>query len=386
MFTPLLPLELAGEIINCLNSKDAVSFAKTNKQMMHDACRSDFGYHVKQPVAIHVIFNAKKGYTKRPYVIGYFKSFKVQNMCELLLLCESTKKITFDNLFNQKIDYQLKRFKQLTHLTFGRQFEQPVDSLELPNTLLYLEFGHYFDQPVSKLKLPHSLTHLVFGRWFNKPVHELNSKSLTHLVFGENFEHPIFLEKNNDKFPSLTNLTVQPCLDHSVDNLDLHFCTSLKHLKFNGYIGLWFYVIVDKIKLPDSLTHLEFGHWFNQPVDKLRLPNSLTHLTFGFKFNQLVDNLTLPNSLIALTFGNHFSQPVDRFKLPNSLKYIDFGSSFNESVDNLKLPDSLIELKFGILFTQPIDNLVLPPSLKRIDFGLCFNKSVDKLKQPLLDL
>ena len=39
--------------------------------------------------------------------------------------------------------------------------------------------------------------------------------------------------------------------------------------------------------LPQTLTHLTFGHHFNQSVDNL--PQSLTHLIFGFNFNQTVD-------------------------------------------------------------------------------------------------
>ena len=96
--------------------------------------------------------------------------------------------------------------------------------------------------------------------------------------------------------------------------------------------------------LPNSLTHLIFGHEFNQPVDNL--PQSLTYLKFEWDFNQPVDNL--PESLIYLSFGENFNQTVDN--LPNSLTDLEFGYHFNHPVDNL--PQSLTHLKFGNDFNQ----------------------------------
>jgi hypothetical protein len=41
--------------------------------------------------------------------------------------------------------------KKLTHLTFGRSFNQSVDNL--PESLIYIKFGYCFEQSISKLPL-----------------------------------------------------------------------------------------------------------------------------------------------------------------------------------------------------------------------------------------
>ena len=73
----------------------------------------------------------------------------------------TSNQIIFDDRFNSKI--QSGYFpSSLTHLTFGRSFNQSVDSL------------------------PPRLTHLIFGEEFNKSVNNFSS-SLTYLTFGMEF-------------------------------------------------------------------------------------------------------------------------------------------------------------------------------------------------------
>ena len=55
----------------------------------------------------------------------------------------------------------------MTHLTFGRDFNKPIEVL------------------------PHNLTHLTFGRDFNKPIGGILPPNLTHLTFGDDFNQPI---------------------------------------------------------------------------------------------------------------------------------------------------------------------------------------------------
>ena len=58
--------------------------------------------------------------------------------------------------------------------------------------------------------------------------------------------------------------------------------------------------------LPNSITHLIFGHHFNQYIYKF--PDNLTQLTFDYCFDNCVDNL--PNGLIYLKFGWCFNKPI----------------------------------------------------------------------------
>jgi hypothetical protein len=84
---------------------------------------------------------------------------------ELKDIPENTKIIIFKkkSKFNQKIDYLPKYFlgfpQNLTHLTFGRNFNKKVNKLS--KNLIYLAFGKNFNQEVNNL--PKNLKYLKFG-------------------------------------------------------------------------------------------------------------------------------------------------------------------------------------------------------------------------------
>jgi hypothetical protein len=144
----------------------------------------------------------------------------------------------------------------VTHLTFSRDFDHPVD--RLPSSLTRLVLRGDFNQPVDRL--PVSLTHLEFGWMFNQPVNHLPT-SLTHLTFRDHFNQRV------DHLPaSLTHLTLGSRFNNPVDYL------------------------------PASLTHLTLGYYFNHPMD--HLPASLTHLTLSYVFSQPVRHL--PGSLKSI--------------------------------------------------------------------------------------
>jgi hypothetical protein len=136
---------------------------------------------------------------------------------ELCVLPSETQCVIFEeNLskgkiskFNQSVDNNLP--PNLTHLTFGGNFNQTVDNL--PSNLIHLTFGYTFNQFVNKL--PINLTHLTFGVDFNQIITNY-PPNLTHLKFGHFF-------------------------DQSVDNL------------------------------PVNLTHLTFGHDFNQTTYNIKV-------------------------------------------------------------------------------------------------------------------
>ena len=86
--------------------------------------------------------------------------------------------------FNMSYRYNKLPYN-LTHLTFGWDFNQNVD---LPCNLTHLTFGNNFNQNVN---LPCTLTHLTFGNDFNQNV-DL-PRNLTHLTFGNNFNQNVDL-------------------------------------------------------------------------------------------------------------------------------------------------------------------------------------------------
>lgn len=82
----------------------------------------------------------------------------------------------------------------LTHLTFGRDFDQPLGVGVLPAGLLQLTFGDCFDQPLGVGVLPASLLQLTFGAdsKFNRSLCVgVLPTSLEHLRVGDQFDKPL---------------------------------------------------------------------------------------------------------------------------------------------------------------------------------------------------
>ena len=254
----------------------------------------------------------------------------------------------------------------ITHITFGDDFNQNIDNLNLTK-ISHIIFGKNFNQSIDNLKIP-SLTHLTFGYDFNQ---ELNLKipQLTHLTFGYMFNNSL----NNLEIPNLTHLTFGHSFDQRINNLDLR---NLKHLTF----GFVFSQSIS-LYLPE-LTHLTFGSNFYHSIVSINLP-SLTHLTFGDFYNTNINNLHLP-SLKYLKLGNSYMQ-LTHFTQRNfpQLTHLIFGDAFRGDI-YLNLPE-LKHLVFGKYFDMDIDNRnIITPKLKELVFGLYFNKSINMLELPKL--
>ena len=170
--------------------------------------------------------------------------------------------LIFKYNFNQSVN---KHFypEGITHLVFGRDFNQVVN--DLPDTITHLTFGWDFNQSVDNL--PKSITHLTFGSHFNQLVNNLPS-SITHLTFSNNFNQLVNNLPNNIIYLYFGN-----SFNKSVDNL------------------------------PKHITHLTFGWNFNQPVNNL--PNSITHLTFWWSYKQNLNNL--PKSIINIDYKSIYN-------------------------------------------------------------------------------
>jgi len=90
------------------------------------------------------------------------------------------------NLINLIFDYYFNlpvKLSNITHLTFGKDFNQPV---ELPLNITHLTFGEDFNKFI---KLSSNLILITFGNCFNQPV-EL-SPNIIYLTFGWDFNQSI---------------------------------------------------------------------------------------------------------------------------------------------------------------------------------------------------
>ena len=136
-------------------------------------------YYIKNP-AIKQVFG---------YII--FKILDLQDLKNLALANKYFKthvhKFMFENYYvNDKYDsnYDIvkklitsnndtSKFKNITHLKFGDEFNQQVI---IPNSVGYLKFGNNFNQQVT---LPDSIIYLIFGYLFNQQVIIPNSVGAT---------------------------------------------------------------------------------------------------------------------------------------------------------------------------------------------------------------
>ncbi len=213
--------------------------------------------------------------------------------------------------------------KNLKELTFGIDFNQPVENL--PKKLTFLKLGYNFNLPLDNL--PNSLTHLVLEYEFNLPLDNLPER-LIELELSYSFNHPL------DSLPnSLTHLTTGYCYNFSLDNL------------------------------PSNLTHLTLQNGINYPLNNL--PNGLKELNFGEKLFDKVENL--PESITDLTLHNMYI--LSLVKIPKNTTNLNIESKrYKDSEGNSYTGIYIEKLKYIFDSTDSLN-------LKNICFGNYFNSS-----------
>ncbi|EGC38760.1 hypothetical protein DICPUDRAFT_148547 [Dictyostelium purpureum] len=77
-------------------------------------------------------------------------------------------------------------------LSFGKDFNQPLEPGAIPLTVRSLSFSDEFNQPILPGALPSSLESLSFGRYFNQPLeHNSIPQGLKVIRFGKYFNQVI---------------------------------------------------------------------------------------------------------------------------------------------------------------------------------------------------
>lgn len=166
----------------------------------------------------------------------------------------------FRNFFPKKLfhliyddDYNdsfMMNADNIIHLTFGTKFSSHRQLMEnFYGNITYLTFGRNFNQPLSYLDesnsivniIPPKITHLTFGDNFNQPLlyqipgmphipSSIIPDSVTHLIFGCNFNQPIEYAYGGETYYAYNNVT---------------------HLTFGNFFA---FIFINK--LPTSVTHL----------------------------------------------------------------------------------------------------------------------------------
>ncbi|CAN0214804.1 unnamed protein product [Scytosiphon promiscuus] len=207
---------------------------------------------------------------------------------------------------------------ELTFWTFGH-FDQPIEGVKLPMSLVVLIFGSAFNQPIEGVAWPPSLKLLFFGRAFNQPIESVKwPTTLQELVLYGDFSQPIEL-----------------------------------------------------VAWPASLTGLVIGEKFNQPIERVAWPPSLQRLSLGPCFNQTIEGASWPTSFRELVLSGDFNQPIEGVIWPPSLESIDFGENFNQPIEGVQLLVSLRQLTLRGCFRQSLRALgTTLPSLERLTLRL----------------
>jgi len=154
---------------------------------------------------------SKETYCKIDYVFYDDKWFQMDKI-----------KINNDTAKIKKVKYvdhldQLKLFPYMTHLIFSNNFNQEINIDVLPKSLTHLTLStnyRYKDQikenyPNVNIKfvdnvLPSSITHLIFGYNFNQEIQSnILPLSLTHLTFSTSYNYKDQIKKK------LSNVNIQ---------------------------------------------------------------------------------------------------------------------------------------------------------------------------------
>lgn len=179
----------------------------------------------------------------------------------------------------------------VTHLTLHTGFNHPIARF-LPEGLTHLTLSDQFNCSLDISSLPGSppafllihLTHLTLGREFNQPFFSPLPSNLKVLIFGEKFNQPL-----------------EGLLPRHLKKLDLgssyrHPLQSWPPLLF--YLKLSVFFNFPLVGLPDTLRVLILGSKFNQRME--RWPSQLRSLHLGSMFQQSLAEL--PSTLQCFSF------------------------------------------------------------------------------------
>lgn len=269
--------------------------------------------------------------------------------------------------------------KYLKKLRFGKNFNQSLENVELPDSLEILEFADYKNSLFS-VKLPKNLKKII-----NK------STIITRTLYSL----PFFLPKNVKKI----NLGSE----YSYKNNAFVFPKTLKKLAISGNLNnkiiftemydelkrLKSLEILDKIefainKLPDNIKKLKLPFDYDSTKTSVILPTKLEHLTIsGNVCNESIIN-NLPTTIKSLEIINNLDFELGIISSSLNKIFLNFTpTETTQNPKNKKLngPFVIIAYKKNIMASE-VKNIIFPNSVKKIIFSDEFNCSIPMIKLP----
>jgi hypothetical protein len=250
---------------------------------LYKTCKSFYNHRkvfYKQYVADYKVLEKRSGFLNLKKI-----SYNPDNIYRLKnsnghLVFKNLTHLSLDRTYNEKLP-NLPVLQQITHLTLGDCYHRPLPML---SNLTDLTMGYYYNQP---LPLFPKLTNLICGLNYNQ-VLPLYSK-LTHLIIKYYYNEIL------PELPNLTHLTIHR-YKKPLPNLP-----KLEYLEFK-----------DDYHLPlpylPELKHLQFNHTYSQPLPLL---SKLEYLEF-YDYDFSVPDL--PN-LKCLKFGANYTHPIHLLNL-----------------------------------------------------------------------
>jgi hypothetical protein len=101
-----------------------------------------------------------------------------------------------------------------------------------------------------------------------------------------------------------------------------------------------------------NVAELEFFSRFNEPLDRVDLPQTITHLRFGARFDKSLRNVKLPRSLTHLAFDGRVSiKELEAITFPPSIQQLSLTTLYFDDDD----------IKQSKMLTSRIPRIVLVP-------------------------
>lgn len=281
--------------------------------------------------------------------------------------------LRFKDILNDPIELDkspdLKWAMEKVHkVVFGDRFN---NTFELTPNIIEVSFGTKFDQPITDKTFYSSVKIVTFGENFNQPIDILEDSNIECLIFdgfykGKITKYPKNLKRlviNNGLMYKLENI---PVLESLNINGNYNFPLNLKEgLKEISITDSNFNQSIDN--LPDSITTIQIVSGdFNYDIQKLpkNLKNLVIYSDYDGRIYQLPDNIEYLSLLVDDDVLEECS-----FTEKSRLKYISY-NWFTEDMFN-RLPDSITTAKITCGGVTKINKF--PKNLKYIELSHDFD-------------
>lgn len=197
------------------------------------------------------------------------------------LFPESLETLTFGDQFNQPIN-EVTFPPNLKKLTFGYNFNQEIDGATFPEGLTELNFGGNFNQPIQVGAFPPSLKRLTFGHEFNQKLESALLMGLEHLQVSEQFDQPFGDQSQVSQFHLESEFHVETAYKW-VPGQNPNKDERLEHYKGTLSARIAAGIAKCQTGIRQALNSLMPARQINCEIRELKIPDSLQTLTIHNK-------------------------------------------------------------------------------------------------------